>query len=109
MNAPTPTTELPGRVRSLFWEYDADALSWDADRDLIIRRVLAAGDWGAVTWLRSRLGDEALRAWIRGHRGGGLSPRQLRFWQLVLDLPSEEVDGWVEAARTSVWEGRTSG
>ena len=104
----SPTTELPEGVRALFWEYDADALSWDADRDLIICRVLTAGDWSAVAWLRSRLGDEDLRLWIERHRGGGLSPRQLRFWELVLGLSSREVDAWVRTARTSVWESRTS-
>ena len=104
----SPTTELPDSVCALFWEYDAGILSWDADRDLIIRRVLTAGDWSAVAWLRSRLGDNSLRQWIERHRGGGLSPQQLRFWELVLGLSSRKVDAWVETARTSVWEGRTS-
>ena len=106
----TPITRprLPDEVRALFWEYDADVLSWDTDRDLIVRRVLTAGDWSAVTWLRDRLGDDALRAWIERHQGGGLNPRQLRFWELVLALPPHEVNDWIEAAQTSVWEARTS-
>lgn len=104
----TPMADLPGCVQSLFWEYDATALTWEADRDLIIRRVLTAGNWDAVTWLRDRLGDAGLRTWIERHRGGGLSPRQLRFWELVLDLSPGDVTAWIETARTSAWEARTS-
>ncbi len=31
---------LPDRVRSLFWDYDAETLNGQTDRDFIIRRVL---------------------------------------------------------------------
>ncbi|MFP3941372.1 MAG: DUF6922 domain-containing protein [Thermoanaerobaculia bacterium] len=111
MTAPSPPTELPseplpGSLRGLFWEYDFDSLSWEQDRDLIFRRVLVDGPWEAVQWLRRRVGDAALRAWIREHRGRGLSRRQLRFWQLVLDLPEEEVDAWLEPRRGDPWERR---
>jgi hypothetical protein len=34
---------LPSFLRPLFWEYDCKALTWEADRDLIIARVLASG------------------------------------------------------------------
>lgn len=102
----TPSAPLPESLRGLFWEYDFESLSWDEDRDLIFRRVLAEGRWEAVQWLRSRVGDSELRAWIREHRGRGLSRRQLRFWQLILDLPEEEVDAWLEARRGDPWERR---
>ncbi len=99
---------LPEPVQALFWEYDVDALSWKADRDLIIHRVLTEGDWEAVTWLRARLGDEALRVWIVEREGGALSPRQLRFWQLVLNLPAARVDAWIKTRQSSVWEERAA-
>ncbi len=99
---------LPETVRALFWEYDAEALSWKADRDLVIHRVLTEGGWEAVRWLRGRAGDEALRAWIVEREGGALSARQLRFWQLVLDLPAAHVDAWIKTRRSSVWEERAA-
>lgn len=97
---------LPELLRALFWEYDFDELSWAADRDLVFARVLSEGPWEAVRWLRRQAGDEALREWIRARRGRGLDRRQLRFWQLVLDLPAEEVDGWLAARQPDPWEDR---
>ncbi len=104
----TDFNALPDRVRSLFWDYDAETLNGEIDRDFIIRRVLTLGDWEAVCWLRARLGDAALRTWIMHQRGAGLSPRQLRFWELILDLPPDEVTAWIDAAHHSVWERRTA-
>ena len=46
--APTDP-EWPPSVQSLFWDYEADALDWPADRDLIVRRVLSDGTWDAIT------------------------------------------------------------
>ena len=98
--------DWPPVVQSLSWEYDVTALDWDADRDLIVRRILTEGSWDAVQWLRDRMGDPALRCWIVAQDGDALSPRQLRFWELMLDLPSERVDPWVEARRNSIWGNR---
>jgi hypothetical protein len=50
-----------------------------------------------------------VRDWIRQHRGRSLSRRQLRFWQLILDLPREEVDAWLEAREPDLWERRWAG
>jgi hypothetical protein len=98
---------LPEFLRSLFWDVDFAALDWEADRDLIIRRVLQAGSWSAVRWLRSACGDQALRAWLSVHTGGRLSPRQLRFWELVLNIPSQEVDHWIAETKNGPWGRRT--
>lgn len=99
-------TDLPELLRGLFWEYPFDELSWEEDRDLVIGRVLARGPWETVQWLRREVGDEAVREWIERARGRGLSRRQLRFWQLILELPGEEVDGWLEEREPDVWEHR---
>lgn len=100
-------TEIPTTVRALLWEYDTDAFDWTEVRDLVIKRVLSAGRWDDVRWLRDRIGDEALRTWIEDHEGGDLSPRQLRFWELVLGLRSDRVDDWVRCRRDSIWGRRT--
>jgi len=93
-------------LRALFWDYDFAALTWEDDRDLIIGRVLAAGTWEAVTWLRSRLGDRALRDWIERHHGRGLSPQQLRFWELIVGLPHRQVNRWLAAEGRQIWQER---
>jgi hypothetical protein len=98
---------LPPLLRDLFWEYNPDALSWNRDLDLITARVLASGTWEAVSWLRARMGNAALRDWIEHHHGRGLNPQQLRFWQLILELPSQRVDAWLGVEGRKVWDRRT--
>ncbi len=103
--APTPD-ELPQTLRPLFWDCDFDRLTWREHRDFVVRRVLTDGPWEAVCWLRRRLGDDTLRQWIVEHQGRGLSRRQLRFWEVVVDLPAGLVDAWLDSEGRRIWEGR---
>ncbi len=95
-------------LKPLFWEHRFASLDWPGDRDLVIRRILTAGDERALSWLRRREGNEGLRDWLLQNRGGGLDPRRLRFWQLLLDLPPRTVTPWIDRARTGEWERRTA-
>ena len=95
---------LPALLRPFFWDYDFKTLTWEDDRDLIIARVLASGTWEAITWLRACLGEQALREWIEHHCGGGFSPRQLRFWELMLNLPHHQVNAWLRAEGRKIWD-----
>lgn len=97
---------LPDRLAPLFWDHDPARLAWPADRALIITRVLAKGGLEAWRWLRRRVSDAELAAWIRRRRGRGLSRQRLRFWQLVLDLPAAEVDIWIAARAEDPWYDR---
>lgn len=99
--------KLPEKLRPLFWDYDFYSLTWEYDQDLIIARILAAGDWKTVTWLRERMDDCRLRTWIEQRCGRGLDTRRLRFWALILELPSRQVNVWVASPERRVWEGRT--
>jgi len=99
-------TGLSDLLPSLFWDVDFANLDWEADRDLIVGRILEAGSWPAVRWLRSFWGDQAVRAWLEAHAGARLSPRQLRYWELVLNLPPKEVEEWIARAKNSLWEKR---
>ena len=101
----TPT-KLPQSLRPFFWDYDFARLSWKADRDLIIGRILAVGDWNSLRWLHRRLPDAELRAWLVQRRGAGLSNRHLRFWELILDLPRRQVNAWMAQPGRQAWEGR---
>ena len=100
------STRLPSRLRPLFWDYNFARLTWRADADFITGRIMAVGDWDSVRWLRRRLGDAALRDWLLRRRGRGLSARQLRFWELIFDLPHREVNAWLADPARRVWEGR---
>jgi hypothetical protein len=97
---------LPKSLEPFFWDYPFSKLSLTADRDLIIRRVLSSGSWDAVIWVRKKIGDENLKSWLIAHQGRGLSPRQLRFWELILDLPRRQANAWVKAARETPWGKR---
>jgi hypothetical protein len=101
-----PPVGLPEVLRPLFWEYDFDVLSWETDRDLVIARILARGDLAALRWLRAQLGDEAIRVWIEGRQGRGLTPQQLRFWEDLLGIPHRRVSAWLAAPSRQVWDRR---
>jgi hypothetical protein len=103
----TSADPLPAPVKALFWDTSSGSLRWDRDRDQIIGRVLASGPWETVRWLRARAGDEAIRIWIEEHEGRGLSPQQLRYWQLMLGIPARRVNRWLRSEGRQVWDRRT--
>ena len=100
--------QLPDSLAAFFWDCDFVSLSWQDHRDFMIRRILQSGSWDAITWLRAEVGDLELSHWIEGRRGAGLSPRQLRFWGVVLDLPRPKVTRWVRGFAARPWERRLS-
>jgi hypothetical protein len=97
---------LPRSLRPLFWDHDFARLTWNADRDLIIGRILAVGDWNSVRWLLRRLSKPVLRDWLEHREGAGLSARQLRFWEVIVELPHRQVDAWLADPVRQVWDGR---
>jgi hypothetical protein len=102
---PITATKLPGQLRPLFWEYNFSRLRWPEDQALVAGRILSMGTLDDLRWLMRQMGNQRLAEWIRKRRGRGLSPQQLRFWQLVLSLPTHEVDEWLaDTART--WDRR---
>lgn len=98
--------DLPEPLRALFWDHDFAALDWRRDREFVIGRVLETGSWDAIRWLRREAGDQSLRDWILRHSGRSLSSEQLRFWQLILDLPADVVDVWLQSPERRIWENR---
>ncbi len=101
-----PPLSLPPEVRSLFWEYGEHDISLERERDFVIGRVLSAGDWESLLWLRRELGDVALRDYLDRTGGRHLSSRQLRLWQVLLDLPDEMVTRWLQRESRRVWDRR---
>jgi len=97
---------LPENLRRFFWDCRFGSLRWEAHREFIIGRILSVGDWEAVSWLRTRVGESELKAWMLNDQGRELSPQQLRFWELILDLPRGQVDKWLSAPERQVWDQR---
>jgi hypothetical protein len=97
---------LPAAVQALFWEYGDRPISLDRDREFVIDRVLSEGDWESIRWLRREVGAEAIRGHLVRTHGRRLSPRQLRLWQVLLDLPAAEVDAWIHDDARRIWDER---
>jgi hypothetical protein len=95
-------------LKTLFWDRDFYRLTWEDDRNFVIRRILTSGDWNSVKWLRLRLGDPNLREWIQLHRGAGLTSQKLRFWELILKIPRRRVNTWVAAESSKIWGKRAN-
>lgn len=109
MTAPVSTTTLPEALRRYFWDVDPNALAWPQWREFIIRRLLRLGGREAVQWLLTRVTPPELADWLRAHRGGGLSPQRLRYWQLMLNLPAADVDTWIAKTNSESWGARIRG
>lgn len=48
-----------------------------------------------------------IRDWTINNRAMGFDPRQIRFWEIALDLPAELVSEWLDERRADPWFGRT--
>ena len=53
-----------------------------------------------MTWLRERVEPDQLRQWLIRRRCRGLDAKRIRFWELTLDLPADQVEEWVRERRT---------
>jgi hypothetical protein len=99
--------DLPSAVRGLLWDVAPGEVRLPRHRDFLIGRILTRGTWAAVDWLRRELGDAAIAEYLERTRGRLLSPRQLRFWELVLGLDDGVVSGWIaERGGSELWERR---
>jgi hypothetical protein len=104
---PAALQGLAEELRPLFWDCDFDMLRLTQTPDFIIGRILASGSWSDVDWLRKAAGDVTLRRWILQSEGRHLSRKQLRFWELILKLPTDQVSLWLAQTSRGVWDDRT--
>lgn len=98
--------ELMEWLRPLLWDCDPATVTWEHHRDFLVRRVLARGSWEQVRRLRRLAGDDVLREVLQRARGRFLERRQLRFWEIVLDLPRATIEEWLGDDRRRIWDGR---
>lgn len=97
---------LPEALRAHFWDHDPERLRWDQSRHTIVLRLLEKGGLPAIQWLRAHMSDDEIRDFIARRKGRGLSPRRLRLWGLLADIPRSDVDAWVANARLDPWHDR---
>ena len=104
---PAPA-DLPSAVSDLLWDVAPAEVRLPRHRDFLIGRILARGTWAAVEWLRRELTDASIAEYLQRTRGRLLSPRQLRFWQLVLGLNDDAVSGWIADRQggSKLWDRR---
>lgn len=76
---------LPGEVRPLFHNYDADTIDASRDAAWIILTVLSRGDWDQVGWLFRTYGWARIEAVVRDDIAGLQTlPRVVaNFWSVV--------------------------
>ena len=98
---------LPASLHRYFWDVDPARLTLDGGRYTILRRLLEKGGMDAFVWLRREIGDDEIRRFLISTHGRGISPKRLRFWELMLSLPHELVDGWIARYRETPWGART--
>lgn len=95
-------------LRPLFWDVRFADLSWPANQEYVVGRILQHGGLPAVRWLRGRMPDSDLVAYLVRRQGRGLGARQLRLWQVLLHIPDETARPWIDAARSGPWAHRTT-
>jgi len=100
------SVDLPELLGRYFWDYAPGRLTWPESRYTIIWRLLEKGGFEAVHWLRENVGDEGIRDFIIERRGRGIDPQWLRYWEPIVGLPKEAVDGWIEIAMRNPWYNR---
>src|SRR5260221_1060650 len=93
---------IPAILRPLFWQYRFDDLKLDEHQELVLLHVVTNGGPSHIAWLRRRIGDGAIRAWIRGRKARGLMVDQVARW-----VRPETVRRWRRAdPNSATWEAR---
>ncbi len=99
----TQETRLPEFLRPLFWDANFSELSPENHQSYICLRIIEHGDLNALRWMLRYYGKARLRRWLLARQGRGLSPRALRFWQMMLGIPKRTVDQWLQSRPEPQW------
>lgn len=94
---------LPEFLRPLFWDVDFRTLSPEKHQSFLCLRIIEHGDLQAICWMLRYYGKARLRRWLIQRAGRGISPRALRFWQVMLGIPHRTVTRWIQARPEPVW------
>ena len=75
--------ELPGLLRSFFWDVDFRTLSIDGSSYFIISRLMEHGDEAAMSFLLKTYSREIMIGVLRTSRV--LSRKSRNFWKIILE------------------------
>lgn len=90
---------LPEFLHAFFWDTNPKRVSPRRHMNAVCLRLMERGDESAIRWLLQTYRRERLRAWIMAQEGRGLTPRALRFWEVLLDLPHPQTSDLERARR----------
>jgi hypothetical protein len=92
---------IPSSLAPCFQEYALHALDLEADRELIVERVLAQGNRAELRWLIGRYGLPFVADWLDSSSARRLPRGRHRLWSVILkgaDVPREP-----QERRAAVW------
>lgn len=92
------------KIYHLFWEYDLKELDLSADKDLILKKILAYGSVEDLKDLISMYGKSKIKQFLLKIKGKGIDKRRLKFYQVVFRLPKREVDSWLRDPLRKIWK-----
>jgi len=85
----SPTLKPPPSIARFFCEICWEDRIADEYPFYTVERLIENGNLEAVRWLRDRYGDNFVRKVVC--RSKNISRRTARYWQVVLDIPEEEI------------------
>ncbi len=95
---------LPADAAWLFPEYDAQSITLEHHRGVIIERMLERGTWEQLRWLFATYGEDEVAAWVQQHGFRLLTKRSFALWRLALDVTDYKAPAWaVEAKAMQAW------
>lgn len=99
--------KLPESLYPLFWEYDVTTIDTVRHTDVIICRIMERGTWAAMEWLLQNFSKSEIAGFLERKGKRLLPPRELNYWAMVCDLPSDKRHKWVKEARENRNEWRS--
>ncbi|MBI2028964.1 hypothetical protein HYT02_00965 [Candidatus Gottesmanbacteria bacterium] len=80
---------IPSSFNKYFWDVDVQSLDISKKSLFVIQRLLDKGDRESVSWVLKNFDQDTIKKAFTTLRD--FSPKVGSFWQLYLNLPSEEV------------------
>lgn len=96
-----PLSAIPASAAPFFQEYRFAELDAEADRLLIIKRLLAFGDRHEARWLFQRYGRVEILTWVEQYGRQRLPSKRHTSFCVLLDLPLAETP---EPTEPRIWK-----
>ena len=81
---------IPGFIKRLFWDVDADRVDPVLHRAFIIRRIIDFGNPQDVRWMKQTYPPQEIQEVTKKSRG--ISRKSGYYWAAYYDIPEEEIE-----------------